>query len=203
MFFFFLLSPLPSQGLSNMHSVNITLQPFHEITCTPKLSLSVISHAQHTLKPRKQLNVYFFWCVFSCAGALRHALGQHYVAIFLRDHLYHRRFIIQRGHEHTHHICSFFVLSSLPSQGLSDMHSVNITLQPFHEITCMRGWMEGSYRHSRDTVYPCQSAGNTKSSHIFISSLQAANRYINSKRILLLHSPIRKSHHRKKYGLCI
>jgi len=48
---------------------------------------------------------------------------------------------------------------SFDLQGLSDMHSVNLTLQPYHELTCMRGWMEAQYSHSKMSVYPCQSAG--------------------------------------------
>ena len=44
-------------------------------------------------------------------------------------------------------------------QGLSDIRSVNLTVQKHHEITCMRPWMENMYEHSRRSVYPCQSTG--------------------------------------------
>jgi len=44
-------------------------------------------------------------------------------------------------------------------QGLSDIRSVNLTVQKHHEITCMRPWMETMYEHSRRSIYPCQSTG--------------------------------------------
>lgn len=44
-------------------------------------------------------------------------------------------------------------------QGLSDIRSMNVTTQRHHEITCMRGWMESMYEHSKRSIYPCQSTG--------------------------------------------
>jgi hypothetical protein len=44
-------------------------------------------------------------------------------------------------------------------QGLSDIRSVNLTTQKFHEITCMRPWMESMYEHGKRSIYPCQSTG--------------------------------------------
>ena len=44
-------------------------------------------------------------------------------------------------------------------QGLSDIRSVNLTVQAHHEITCMRPWMENMYEHGRRSIYPCQSTG--------------------------------------------
>ena len=48
---------------------------------------------------------------------------------------------------------------SFDLQGLSDIRSVNVTVQKHHEITCMRPWMETMYEHARRSIYPCQSTG--------------------------------------------
>ena len=48
---------------------------------------------------------------------------------------------------------------SFDLQGLSDIRSVNLTVQKHHEITCMRPWMEQMYEHARRSIYPCQSTG--------------------------------------------
>ena len=49
--------------------------------------------------------------------------------------------------------------TSFDLQGLSDIRHVNVTTQKFHEITCLRPWMEQMYEHSRRSIYPCQSTG--------------------------------------------
>lgn len=44
-------------------------------------------------------------------------------------------------------------------QGLSDIRSVNLTVQRHHEITCVRPWMDQMYEHSKRSIYPCMSTG--------------------------------------------
>jgi hypothetical protein len=48
---------------------------------------------------------------------------------------------------------------SFDLQGLSDIYSANLTVQPYHEITCMRPWLEQRYQKAKRSVYPCQSCG--------------------------------------------
>jgi hypothetical protein len=65
---------------------------------------------------------------------------------------------------------------SFDLQGLSDIRSVNLTVQKHHEITCMRAWMDNMYEHSRRSIYPCMSTGlwymrNTLPSRAFLQGL--------------------------------
>jgi hypothetical protein len=48
---------------------------------------------------------------------------------------------------------------SFDLQGLSDIYSTNLTVQAYHEITCMRPWLEQRYSKAKRSVYPCQSCG--------------------------------------------
>lgn len=80
-------------------------------------------------------------------------------------------------------------------QGLSDIRSVNLTVQKHHEITCIRPWMEQMYEHSRRSIYPCMSTGlwfmrDTPQSRAFLDGmygyLQARNNEWEQKAFQLL-----------------
>jgi hypothetical protein len=64
------------------------------------------------------------------------------------------------------------------------MHSVNLTVQRHHEITCMRGWMEAQYSHGRNTVYPCQSAGGARGGKGLLFDREMTILFMNSPAFL-------------------
>jgi len=37
--------------------------------------------------------------------------------------------------------------------------TLTLTVQAYHEITCMRPWLEQRYSKAKRSVYPCQSCG--------------------------------------------
>jgi len=72
---------------------------------------------------------------------------------------------------------------SFDFQGLSDIRSVNLTVQSHHEITCMRPWMENMYERSKRSVYPCQSTGLwfARATPPTVAFLRGLHRYIADK----------------------